>query len=206
MERVFKAAGFTFLFARSFHPFMKPFGPIRLQLGIPTIFNILGPLLNPAKVNHMVAGVFAPFLGPIYVESLKELGFKRALVVHGTNPPLDELTIAGSTLVWELKESGEIQHYEFTPEQAGLKRHPLDEKVASGTPQENAEKLINLLSGNYKTEPALTDFLLLNAGAALYIAGKVSTIKEGAEMAFESMVRGKALERVKLYAEHCKPQ
>lgn len=204
LERVYKECGFVFLFAKQFHPFMKHFGPIRAELGIPTVMNIMGPILNPAGVTHMVAGVFAPFIGPLYAETLRELGYKRALVVHGQNPALDELSICSPTLVWELKEDKSISHYEFTPENAGLKRHSL-ELCGSGTPEENAVRLRAMFSGKHIEEPALMDFLLLNSGAALYVAGKAATIKEGADLAREAITNGKARKTLEAYAKHCHP-
>mmetsp|Transcript_102932 Transcript_102932/g.193658 ORF Transcript_102932/g.193658 Transcript_102932/m.193658 type:complete len:356 (-) Transcript_102932:19-1086(-) len=185
---VLSKSGFVFLFARSYHPAMKHVGPVRAQLGIRTIFNILGPLTNPAKPNCCCIGVFAPRLGRLFAEVYKMLGMSRALVVHGVEG-LDELSIAGPSKVWELCPDGNIKEYEVSPADFGLEAHPLSE-VAGGTPEENAKEMRELLVGRGRA--AVRDMVLMNAGASLYAAGKAADLKEGVNLAREAMTNGKA--------------
>jgi anthranilate phosphoribosyltransferase len=114
------ASRFAFIFARSYHPAMRHVGPVRQELGIRTVFNILGPLTNPAKPDGIVCGVFSASLGQLFAEVFKMLGMRQALVVHGCDG-LDELSIAGPSKVWELKTDGSISHYEVQPADLGLR-------------------------------------------------------------------------------------
>mmetsp|Transcript_109292 Transcript_109292/g.172220 ORF Transcript_109292/g.172220 Transcript_109292/m.172220 type:complete len:357 (+) Transcript_109292:23-1093(+) len=194
---VVASSGFAFLFARSYHPAMKHVGPVRQQLGIRTVFNILGPLTNPAKPDCMLAGVFSLSLGLLYAEVFKALGMKRALVVHGLEG-LDELSIAGPSKVWELLD-GEIKEYEVTPEATfGIQVHSLEE-VRGGKPEENAKELRELLQGRGRA--AVRDMILMNAGAALYVSGKAAGFKEGVELAREAISNGRAVETVNQYVQ-----
>lgn len=185
---VLAASGFAFLFARSYHPSMQHVGLIRKELGIRTVFNILGPLTNPAKPDGMVCGVYSPKLGRLFAETLQLMGMKRALVVHGCEG-LDELSIEGPSMIWELKEDGNITEYQVTPTDFGIKPQPLSE-VSGGTPAENAVELKELLVG--KGRAAVRDMVLMNAGAALYVAGKAASFEAGVELARATLSDGRA--------------
>eukprot|EP00435_Cladocopium_sp_Y103_P074458 s171_g48.t2 len=191
---VLAAGSFAFLFARSYHPAMKHVGPIRLELGIRTVFNILGPLTNPAKPDAMVCGVYTASLGRLFVEVFKLLGMKRALVVHGCEG-LDELSIEGRSKVWELKD-GEIKEYEVQPSDFGVSPHPLSE-VAGNSPEENAIEMRELLKGGGRL--AVREMVLMNASAALYVAGKVPDFKAGTEVAKAALGNGSAIKTLDAY-------
>mmetsp|Transcript_67098 Transcript_67098/g.174699 ORF Transcript_67098/g.174699 Transcript_67098/m.174699 type:complete len:365 (+) Transcript_67098:3-1097(+) len=191
---VMAAGNFVFLFARSYHPAMKFVGPVRLELGIRTVFNILGPLTNPARPDAMVCGVYTPSLGPLFAEVFKMLGMKRALVVHGCEG-LDELSIAGPSKVWELKD-GAIKDYEVQPSDFGVASHPLSE-VAGNSPEENAAEMRELLAG--RGREAVRNMVLMNAGAVLYVTGKASDFKAGAELARAALLDGRAVATLDAY-------
>lgn len=186
---------FSFLFARSYHPAMKHVGPVRLEIGIRTVFNILGPLTNPAKPDAMVCGVYTPTLGRMFAEVFKMLGMKRAMVVHGCEG-LDELSIEGPSKVWELKTGGDIVEYEVTPADFGVDAHPLSE-VAGRTPEENATEMRELLAGRGRT--AVRDMILMNSAAALYVSGKVSDFKAGVQKAKAALADGSATKTLEVY-------
>lgn len=195
VPKVLAASGFVFLFARTYHPAMRHVGPLRQEIGIRTIFNILGPLTNPAKPDAMVCGVFAPMLGQIFAEVFRMLGMRRALVVHGCEG-LDELSIAGPSKVWELKDDGTIVAYEVQPADFGIEARPLSE-VAGGSPAENVAELRELLAGRGRT--AVRDMVLMNASAALYVAGKVGDFKAGVELARAAFSDGRATRAVEAF-------
>lgn len=162
-----------FLFAPTFHSAMRHVGPVRRTLGMRTIFNILGPLANPANATYQLVGVFDESLLEVFARVLKELGVKRAMVVHGTDG-LDEITISAETNVCELN-NGEITFKTIKPEDFGLKRAPL-EAIKGGDKILNAQILNQLLEGK---QGPMRDILLLNAGAAFYICGKSESIEAG---------------------------
>jgi len=190
---------FYFLLASHFHPALVALSPIRKSLPFRTLFNSIGPLLNPAHPNHMVLGVSDRALGQPFAEALKESGVTRAYVVCGMEG-LDEVSIAGSTWVWSLEETGEITQFEIHPSQFGLPTHPLS-KVVGSTPAENAALLTALLTpgatrpqpSNGATVEAIEDFILLNAAALLFVAGIASSYEEGVRLARDSISSGKAL-------------
>jgi len=170
-------AGIGFMFAQMHHSAMKHVAPVRGELGIKTIFNMLGPLSNPALVKHQLLGVFdAKWVEP-FAEVLRNLGSESAWVVHGSDG-LDELTTTGPSKVAELK-GGEIRVFEVTPEEAGVKRATADQ-LKGGDPSENAQAILRLLDGE---KGPYRDIVLLNAAAAMIVAGKASTLKKGAELA-----------------------
>ncbi|HEX9710524.1 MAG TPA: anthranilate phosphoribosyltransferase, partial [Candidatus Thermoplasmatota archaeon] len=144
MARVLDAAGIVFMFAPLLHPAMRHVGPVRRELGIPTIFNVLGPLTNPAGARRQVVGVSDPELLPLLVQALRELGHAHALVVHGLCG-MDELAPSGATRVAELS-GGEVREYEITPEALGLAPGP-EAELAGGLPEENARIIVELLEG-----------------------------------------------------------
>lgn len=188
--------GISFLFAQSYHKAMKFVGPVRAQIGIRTVFNILGPLANPANAEYMVVGVYEDRLLELVANVLKNLGVKRALVIRGSDG-LDEFSISAHTNVFEIR-NGEITSYEITPESVGLKRATKAE-IVGGTAAENAEITRGILSG--KITGAKRDIVLLNSGAALYTCGKAESIAEGVKMAAEAIDSGAAMEKLNAMIE-----
>lgn len=182
--------GIGFLFAPTFHSAMRHVGPVRKVLGFRTIFNILGPLANPASANFQLVGVFDERLLEVYAEVLKELGVKRAMVVHGKDG-LDEITITGETMVCELYE-GEITRKVIKPEDYGLTHAPI-ESIQGGEKTLNAQIMRELFEGKETVATkAMKDVLLLNAGAAFYTCGESVTIQDGVNLAREMVESGKA--------------
>ncbi|MEO0550974.1 MAG: anthranilate phosphoribosyltransferase [Pseudomonadota bacterium] len=195
-------AGVGFLFARSHHSAMRHVAPVRASLGIRTIFNLLGPLSNPAGATHQILGVYEPrWLRPM-AETLRDLGIKRAWVVHGPDAQtggIDELSIAGETQVIEVKD-GKLMELTITPEDAGLDTTPLT-SLQGGKPDENALAIRELFEG--RTGP-FRDAVALNAAAGLHILGLASDLKAGAEMAQNALDRGAALKTLSTLAEASK--
>jgi anthranilate phosphoribosyltransferase len=182
--------GMGFMFAPNHHPAMKNVAPVRKELGIRTIFNILGPLTNPANAPHMLMGVFHPDLVGIQVRVLQRLGLKHALVVYGKDG-LDEISLGASTLVGELKD-GEITEYEIHPEDFGLSMVGTKAfKVSS--PAQSQAMLLGVL--NNTPGPAL-DIVCLNAGAALYAADVCSSIQTGIDAARSAIANGSAKQKL----------
>ena len=177
LEKCINDVGIGFLFAPNHHAAMRHVGPTRQELGFRTIFNLLGPLSNPAGANRQLLGVFAKEWVEPLVHVLKKLGSERAWVVHGSDG-MDELTTTGPSTVAELRK-GEVTVFEVTPEDAGLTR-AAPEDLAGGTPQENAEAMTALLDG---APGAYRDIVLLNTAAALMVANKAQDLREGADMA-----------------------
>lgn len=183
--RCIKEVGLGFMFAPTHHSAMRHVGSARVELGTRTIFNILGPLSNPAGLTKQLIGVFSPeWVLPI-AKVLQGLGSKSLWVVHGSG--LDELTTAGETQVAALKD-GELTTFTVTPEDAGLKRVTM-EALKGGDPQHNARALRAVLDGEHG---AYRDIVLLNAAATFIIAGKADTLKDGVKIAEASIDEGKA--------------
>ncbi|KAF9189569.1 anthranilate phosphoribosyltransferase [Haplosporangium sp. Z 767] len=184
--------GFCFLFAQTYHPAMKNTSLPRRELGIPSIFNLMGPLSNPAKPKRVVVGVHSRALGALMIESLKLMGLIAGMVVCGANG-LDEISPEGETHVWKLVD-GEIIEEDISPKQFGLPSHSLTE-VKGGGPMENAQILDDLLNNKFKSpgHPIL-DFVLLNAAALLVVAGKTDNFEDAVILARESVESGKALQ------------
>ena len=188
-------AGVGFLFARSHHSAMRHVAPIRASLGIRTIFNLLGPLSNPANASHQILGVYeARWLKPM-AETLLTLGIKRAWVVHGLDG-IDELSISGPSRVIEVKD-GTLAEFELTPADAGLDSSPLS-ALEGGTPDQNSAAIRELLEG--RAGP-FRDVVLLNAGAGLHILGLTDTLLEGVERARQAIDSGKAIKTLSLLAD-----
>ncbi len=188
VQDVINKTNIGFLYAPTFHPAMRFVMPVRRTLGFRTIFNMLGPLSNPAGATHQILGVYDGEHTEMFAEVLKGLGLERAMVVHGLDG-LDEISITAPTEVSELKD-GKITNYTITPEQFGLKRAALED-IKGGDSVVNAEIMRNVLGG----EPGpKRDILLLNAGAALYVAGKADTIEEGIKLAADTIDSNKAME------------
>lgn len=185
-ERALSETGICFMMAPMHHSAMRHVGPARVELGTRTVFNILGPLTNPAGVKHQLTGAFSPdFLRPM-AETLAALGSETAWLVHGSDGT-DEVTICGTTEVISLCE-GSITEYELHPEQAGLPVHPF-EAILGGTPADNAKAFRALMEG---APGAYRDAVLMNAASALVVVGAVSDLKSGVERARESIDSGAA--------------
>lgn len=186
VNKAIAEAGIGFMMAPMHHPAMKHVMPVRQELGTRTIFNILGPLTNPAKVNYQLTGAFAKELIFPMALTLKELGTKEAWVVHGEDGT-DEVSISGPTHVAVLR-NGKVSEMTLHPEDAGLPVHPL-EAIKGGRPEVNAAAINDLLAG---TLSPYRDAVLLNAGCALLINGKCDNLKEGVKLASESIDSGLA--------------
>ena len=179
--------GICFLFAQKHHPALKRFGPIRKAIGQRTIFNLMGPLANPAAVRRQLVGIARPAYVPIYAEALADLGVDRAMIVSG-DEGLDELSLAGGNDVAEVTSQGLVAMRRITPADAGLPTHPV-EAIRGGDPSHNAAALRALLQGEHGP---YRDAVLLNAAAALLVADAVADLREGVEEAAETIDRGLA--------------
>ena len=178
-------AGICFLFAPAHHGAMRHVSPVRAELGFRTIFNLLGPLTNPAGAQRQVVGVYSERWVERLAEALAALGSERAWVVHGSG--LDELTTTGETSVAEVRD-GQVRLFTITPEAVGLKRAALAD-LTGGTPAENAQALRRLLAGE---TGAYRDIVLLNAAAAFLVADEVETLREGVDLAAAVIDDGRA--------------
>lgn len=176
---------FTFLFAQAYHPAMRHVAPVRRALATPTIFNVLGPLLNPARLTYQLMGVADPELLDMIAETMVHLGRKRALVVHGAGT--DEIAVHGTTLVREATPRG-VKAYEVTPEELGVHRHELS-AVLGGEPEVNARLLRQVFDGG--GAQAHRDAIAVNAGALLYLAGPADNLADGTRMALDQLASGR---------------
>ena len=181
-----EAAGVGFAFARVFHPAMRHAGPVRAELGVPTVFNVLGPLSHPGRVTRQVIGVADPELAPLVIDVLRRRGAPRAMVVHGSDG-LDELTLSGPSFVWELRD-GEISESEVHPAHVGLSTVVVED-IGVGAPDDNAAVVREILAGG---GGARRDIVVLNAAAGLVVAGVVDDLTDGIEVAAESIDSGRA--------------
>lgn len=195
MEKVLKEENIAFMFAQIYHKAMRFVAPVRKELGIRTIFNILGPLSNPAFANMQLMGVYDENLVKPMAEVLMKLGVKHGMVVYGTDR-LDEISVSAPTVVCEIKD-GTLKNYEITPEQFGLATAKKEDMVG-GDPQENARITRAILAGE---KGAKRDAVVLNAGACIYIAGKAATLDEGIKMAQEVIDNGKAAEKLDAFVK-----
>ncbi|MGZ0746482.1 anthranilate phosphoribosyltransferase [Haloparvum sp. AD34] len=186
VEDAIESDGIGFMLAPVFHPAMKAVIGPRKELGMRTIFNVLGPLTNPAGADAQVLGVYDPDLVPQIAQSLAHMPVERALVVHGSG--MDEITIHDETVVAEV-DGEDVTEYTITPEDLGLEQAPI-EAVSGGSPQENAEDLRGIVEGTV-TGPK-RDLILANAGAAIYVAGEADSLSGGVEVAAEAIDSGAA--------------
>lgn len=193
--QVLKEINMCFLFAQKYHTAMRFVGSVRKEMGIRTLFNVLGPLSNPAGATMQLLGVYSEDLVEPLAHVLRNLGVKKAMVVYGTDS-IDEISLSAPTKVCEFK-GDEFKSYEITPEQFGLKRCEKSE-LAGGTPEENADIVREILSGK---ESAKMDAVLLNAGAAIYIASDDLTMQEAVDKARELIVSGKAAKQLEALIE-----
>lgn len=187
VEKCVDEVGIGFMFAQSFNKSMRFVGQARNEMGIRTVFNILGPLANPSRAKGMLVGVYSPEITEKIAVVMSRLGVERAFVVSGKDH-MDEITTTGATVISEIKD-GNVTTYEVTPEEFGLKRTALDD-LRGGDGAENAKIAKRILTGEKGPK---RDIVLLNAGAALYIAGLADSVKEGILMAEESIDSGNAM-------------
>lgn len=186
-RRVLDQTGYCFLLAPTYHPGIAHAGPVRRALKVRTVMNLLGPCLNPARPRVQLLGVPDPELVTPIAETLREIGVERALVVHGSG--LDEVAVHGATEAVLLRE-GRLEPIQITPEQAGLKRFPL-EQIAGGDPARNAAILRSTLAG--QASPAQSSIVAINAGALLFTAGLAADLRDGVDAAQDSISSGRAL-------------
>lgn len=191
-RELLEKVGFCFIFAQKYHSSMKYVGPIRRELGIRTVFNILGPLTNPSYPEYMLLGVYDERLVNPLAQVLMSLGVRRGMVVYGTDH-LDEISVSAPTKICEFRD-GYYRDLTIRPEDFGLKTASREE-IVGGTPEENAQTTRDILAG--KITGAKRDIVLMNAGAGLFIAGKAESIQDGVRLAAELIDSGKALEKIK---------
>jgi anthranilate phosphoribosyltransferase len=200
VEECIEKVGVGFMFAPVFHKSMKNVMPARRNTGIRTVFNVLGPLTNPANAKGQIVGVYDGALTGKLAEVLKRVGLERAFVVHGVNG-LDEISIMCETLMSELSEDGSIRSYTVKPEDFNLKRaHAKD--LIGGAAKQNAAILQGILTGT--VDGPKRDMVLLNAAAGIVCGGKADSIKDGIELARESIGSGRAREKLKDLVSYCK--
>ena len=191
VQKCVDETGIGFMFAQLFNKSMKYVGQVRKELGIRTVFNILGPLANPSRAKNMVVGVYSPALTEKIAKAMGRLGVERGFVISG-NDNMDEFTLSGTTTVSEI-DGENVKTYEVTPEQFGLKRASLEE-LRGGDGAQNAEITKAILSG--KETGAKREIVLLNAGATLYIGGVAESIESGVKLAAETIDSGKAMKKL----------
>ncbi|MBN1157201.1 anthranilate phosphoribosyltransferase [Candidatus Woesearchaeota archaeon] len=189
IEKCIEEVGMGFLFAQAHHPAFKNIAHIRKELGIRTIFNMLGPLLNPAGVSRQIIGVYEPELTELFAETLNKSGARNAMIIHGDG--LDEMTLCGKTKITQLND-GTIKTFYLEPKDVELKRCSLKE-ITGGSPEENANIILGILNG--KKSPR-KDIVLLNAAAGLMVAEKADSFKEGIRIAEDAIDNGKAMKKL----------
>jgi len=190
MSTVLCRVGIAFLFAPKLHPAMAAVASVRKELGVRTIFNVLGPLTNPAFAQRQILGVYAERLVDVVAQVLAALGARHALVVHSRDG-LDEISVSAATHVCEVRD-GELRSYDVTPEELGVGRHPIA-AMAGGDARENAAIARDVLNG---ASGARHDIVIANAGAALYVSGLAPSIRDGVVLAKESIVSGRAFAKL----------
>lgn len=196
IEKCLDEIGIAYLFAPGLHPAMKFASPVRKEIGVRTVFNILGPIANPARVKAQIIGVYSLNLVETIINVLKNLGHIRAMVVHGLDG-VDEISLSGETKVAELKD-GKIRFYNVKPEDFKMKSEKLTE-VKAGSIEDNVKIAINILNGK---EDAFRDMVILNAGAGIFVGGKAQTLAEGIELAKKSIDSKFALKKLELLKEY----
>ena len=195
VERCINEGGIGFMFAPAFHPSMRHAAPVRREIGIHTVFNILGPLTNPAGAQSQLIGVAFPELGERMAEVMRLLGSERTLVVHGAGG-LDEIALDGDTLVWELRD-GKVESWTFRPDDTGLGRWSVDD-LRGGDREANADTMGRLLRGE---EGPIRDAVLLNTAGVLLAAGAADSIPSGIQQAAQAIDSGAARQRLDALVE-----
>ena len=190
MSEVLRRTGISFLFAPKLHPAMGAVAGVRRELGVRTMFNVLGPLTNPAFARRQVLGVYAEHLVELLARVLLALGTEHAIVVH-SHDGLDEISVSAPTRVCEVA-GGAIRSYELTPEDMGIRRYSIDE-LRGGDARENARIARAILDGDFA---AGAEIVVATAGAALYVSGSATTIRDGVALARESIASGRALRKL----------
>ena len=188
MARALEQAGIVFMFAPLMHPAMRHVGPVRRELGVPTVMNVLGPLANPAGAGRQVVGVSEPGRLPLLAGALAALGSVHALVVHG-EPGMDEISPMGRTTVLEVKD-GAVHEWTIEPESLGLQRAAASE-LGGGSPADNARIVEEVLRGERRD--GARSAVLLNTAAALYVAGRCGSYEEGVRLATDALASGAGL-------------
>ena len=188
--------GIGFLFAPTFHKCLIALAPIRKELGVRTIFNILGPLCNPASPPHQLIGVYSKELVLKLADVAKQIGLKAAMIVHGADG-LDEISVCSNSHIAELKVNGEIVEYEVSPQEYGLKLYE-EKELQGGDAKYNAQKLHALLKGE---RSGYYDAVILNSAFALKISAKVGSVEDGLKKAEEAISSGAALEKLRALVE-----
>ncbi len=191
MKELFDRTGFAFLFAPLYHPSMKQVAPVRKELGIRTIFNILGPLINPARTKRQLVGVFNMDLMELYAEVLQQTGVRHAMIVHSMTEegiPLDEPSLNGPTHIIEIF-GGNVMRHTVYPEQFALERHALSE-IRGGDRHENAAIIRKILDGS--ASRAYIDAALYTSAMACYVSGRAGCVDEGFTMSMEALETGRA--------------
>lgn len=193
---ILKQSKYCFLFAPVFHPAMAKIAILRKEIGIPTIFNILGPLLNPVPIKARIIGVYDESLGEVFAQAVYQLNvaagrpWSKAMIVWGTEG-LDEISPAGTTKTWTISPDGSITAGFLHPNDFGLPVHPLS-TVKSGTPKENSEIVKKLVANELPENNPILDYVLMNAAALAFVEGTAKDLKHGVELAKESIKSGKA--------------
>ena len=195
VKRCIEEVGIGFMFAQTFHPAMRHAAPVRRELGIRTVFNILGPLTNPAGARRQLLGVADASLGDKMAEVLNLLGSQHCLVAHGEDG-LDELTLGASNRLWEV-EGGKVRSFSISPQDLGLPSVPI-EQIKGGSREENAQILRRLFQGE---EGPVKNVVLLNSAAVLLVGGKAPDLRDGIGIALEAIDSGEALRRVDALVE-----
>ncbi len=191
VKRCIEEVGIGFMFAQTFHPAMRHAAPVRREMGIRTVFNILGPLTNPAGAQCQVLGVADATLGDKMAEVLRILGSQHSLVVHGEDG-LDEFTLGGKNLVWEVHGSAAVKPYAVAPQELDLPRVSA-EQIKGGSPDENAATLRRIFEGE---AGPVRDVVLLNSAAVIMVGGKAQDLQEGIALARDAINSGEALRKV----------
>lgn len=192
VEECVEKVGIGFMFAQLFNKSMRYVGQARSEMGIRTVFNILGPLANPSRAKNMVVGVYSPALTEKVATAMSRLGVERAYVVSGEDN-MDEITLAGATTVSEIRD-GAVTTFTIIPEQFGMKRVSLEE-LRGGSGEENAKITRTILDGTERG--AKRDIVLLNAGATLYVGGVAESMEAGVKLAAEAIDSGAAAQKLK---------
>lgn len=196
-QKCLDKAGIVFLFAPVYHPAMRHVGKCRKELGIRTVFNLIGPLVNPAGVKNQLMGVYSDSVLLATATVLKNLGSKNAMVVHGTDHT-DEITVTGPTMVAELRD-GKIRQYETSPRDFGMRFRSAEELLGEADASANARISLSILMG--EENGARSEACLLNAAAAIYISGRAKSIEQGLSLARDSLSGGSALEKLNALIE-----
>lgn len=195
-KRVLDETDMVFLFAQKYHTAMKNVGPVRKEMGERTVFNILGPLTNPANATRQLLGVYDEDLVEKLAEVLMNLGVTRGMAVHGSDG-LDEITVTGPTHCCEIRD-GKLSSFDISPEQFGLKTYPLQD-IIGGSPEENAQIAKDILSG--KEQGAKRDIVILNAGIGIYLGSDDISMEDAVKKAEEMIDNGSAYEKMQAFVK-----